>query len=125
MSSGSADAPLDRAYAAGLALLAGERWFEAHEAFETAWRAAAGCERDFFQGLVHVAVAWYQASRGNEVGCERQLAKALRRLGPFAPVHRGLDVAALAAQLAAARGAFPSLPSLELRVADAPAGPGG
>ena len=32
-------------------------------------------ERDFFQGLVHVAVAWYQAGRGNRTGCERQLDK--------------------------------------------------
>ena len=28
-----------------------------------------------------MAVAWYQAGRGNEVGCERQLEKAARRLG--------------------------------------------
>jgi hypothetical protein len=44
-------------------------------------------------------VAWYQAGRGNRVGCERQLEKARRRLGPYAPVHRGVDVAALLRQL--------------------------
>jgi Domain of unknown function (DUF309). len=49
-------------------------------------------EKDFFQGLVHVVVAWYQAGRGNRVGFERQLGKAERRLGPFAPAHRGVDV---------------------------------
>jgi predicted metal-dependent hydrolase len=59
---------------------------------EDAWRAAQAEERDFFQGLVHVAVAWYQAGRGNRVGCERQLEKAERRLGPYRPEHRGLDV---------------------------------
>jgi predicted metal-dependent hydrolase len=47
-----------------------------------------------------VAVAWYQAGRGNRVGCERQLAKAERRLRPFAPEHRGLDVEALLVQVA-------------------------
>jgi uncharacterized protein len=77
---------------------------------EDAWRAADKPERDFFQGLVHVAVAWYQATRGNEVGCERQLEKALRRLGPYAPAHRGLDVEALLASVEAARGRFPDLP---------------
>jgi uncharacterized protein len=66
---------------------------------EDAWRAAALEERDFFQGLVHVAVAWYQAGRGRRVGCERQLEKAARRLRAYAPAHRGLDVAALVAQL--------------------------
>src|ERR671918_397154 len=56
--------------------------------------------RDFFQGLVHVAVAWYQAGRGNRTGCERQLAKAARRLGPYVPAHRGVDVAGIVAQVA-------------------------
>ena len=77
---------------------------------EDAWRAAPPAERDFFQGLVHVAVAWYQAGRGREVGCERQLEKALRRLGPYAPEHRGLDVTALLESVEAARRRFPDLP---------------
>ena len=84
---------------------------------EDAWRAAPEPERDFYQGLVHVAVAWYQAGRGNEVGCERQLEKALRRLGPYSPVHRALDVAALLASVEAARGRFPDLPAPVLREA--------
>jgi len=80
----------------------GGEFFAAHEELETAWRAAEPAERDFLQGLVHVAVAWYQAGRGNRVGCERQLEKARRRLGPYAPAHRGVDVAALLQQLEAA-----------------------
>jgi predicted metal-dependent hydrolase len=70
---------------------------------EDAWRAAPGEERDFFQGLVHVAVAWYQAGRGNRVGCERQLEKAQRRLRPYAPEHRGVDLSSVLAQVAAAQ----------------------
>jgi predicted metal-dependent hydrolase len=64
---------------------------------------------------VHVAVAWYQAGRGNEVGCERQLEKAARRLGPYAPSHRGLDVEALLTSVRAARGRCPRLPPPVLR----------
>jgi predicted metal-dependent hydrolase len=77
-------------------------YFEAHEALEDAWRAAEPAEKDFFQGLVHVTVAWYQAGRGNRVGCERQLAKAERRLASFAPAHRGVDLAAVLNQVGAA-----------------------
>jgi uncharacterized protein len=99
-------------YEKGLELLRAGEYFAAHEALEDAWRAAPGPERDFFQGLVHVAVAWYQAGRGRRVGCERQLEKAARRLGPYAPAHRGLDVASLLAQVEAAR--FPELPPLRL-----------
>jgi uncharacterized protein len=87
------------AFEAGLDLIRRGEYFAAHEELELAWRAAALEERDFFQGLVHVAVAWYQAGRGKPVATERQLAKAIRRLTPFAPAHRGVDVAALLEQL--------------------------
>jgi predicted metal-dependent hydrolase len=83
----------------GLELVRRGEFFAAHEELELAWRAAEPAERDFYQGLVHVAVAWYQAGRGNRVGCERQLAKAARRLGPYAPRHRGVDVASLLDQV--------------------------
>jgi predicted metal-dependent hydrolase len=88
------------AYNLGLQLLRQGRWFEAHEELELAWRAAAPEERDFYQGLVHVAVAWYQAGRGKPVATERQLEKALRRLAAYEPSYRGVDVRALRAQLA-------------------------
>ncbi len=101
----------------GLSLLRAGDFFAAHEAFEVAWRAAAAHERDFFQGLVHVAVAWHQARRGNRTGCVRQLEKASRRLAPYAPAHRGVDVAALLkrlgnAQATVARGSLDLTPPL-------------
>jgi predicted metal-dependent hydrolase len=68
------------------------RGFDAHEVFEGLWRAAPDEERDLYQGLVHVAVATYQDSRGNAVGRTRQLEKALRRLAPYAPSYEGVDV---------------------------------
>jgi len=105
--------------AAGLSLETGldlsrhGEYFAAHEALEDVWRAAEPQERDFYQGLVHVAVAWYQAGRGNRVGCERQLEKAARRLGLYAPKHEGVAVASLLDQVAAAR-AVVAAGSLEL-----------
>ncbi|MER3408588.1 MAG: DUF309 domain-containing protein, partial [Thermoleophilia bacterium] len=82
----------------GLSLLRQGEYFAAHEELEHAWRAAPAAERDFIQGLIHLAVAWYQAGRGRPIACERQLAKARRRLAPFSPRHRGLDVEDLLAQ---------------------------
>src|SRR5436309_3140912 len=87
----------------GLDLIRTRQYFAAHEELEMAWRAAATEERDFFQGLVHVAVAWYQAGRGRPVATASQLEKAARRLGPYAPAHRGVDVADVLAQVDAAR----------------------
>jgi predicted metal-dependent hydrolase len=92
------------AFDSGLELIRAGRYFDAHEELELAWRAAEPEERDFYQGLVHVAVAWYQAGRGRRIGYERQLEKAARRLAPYAPEHRGVDVASLLAQVEAARG---------------------
>jgi uncharacterized protein len=86
----------------GLQMMRERRWFEAHEALEDEWLEAPATERDFLQGLVHVTVAWHHASRGNAPGASRQLEKATRRLGPYAPAHRGVDVAAVLGQVEAA-----------------------
>jgi len=90
-------------YKVGLEHIRAGRYFEAHEELELVWRAAPAGERDFYQGLVHVAVAWYQARRGRPVATARQLEKAERRLSRFAPSHRGIDVARVLEQVAAAR----------------------
>ena len=52
-------------------------------------------ERDFFQGLVHVAIAPCQQARGRRTGSRSQLEKARRRLVPYAPSYRGVNVIAL------------------------------
>lgn len=86
-------------YKRGLALARAGAFFEAHEAFEEAWRNCEPSERDFFQGLVHVVVSAYQETRGRPVARERQRVKALTRLAGFVPAHRGLDVDLLLAAL--------------------------
>ena len=85
----------------GLELIRAGEYFEAHEELELEWREAPAGERDFLQGLVHVAVGWLHAERGNRPGCERQLEKAARRLAPYAPAHRGVDVDRVLEQVAA------------------------
>ncbi len=92
----------EAALAEGIELLRRGEYFAAHEELETAWRSAEAAERDFCQGLVHVAVAWYQAGRGRRIGCASQLEKARRRLSPYAPEHRGVDLAAVLVQVATA-----------------------
>jgi predicted metal-dependent hydrolase len=87
----------------GLGLIKEGRFFEAHEELELVWRAAEPSERDFYQGLVHVAVAWYQAGRGRPVATASQLDKAARRLAAYLPEHRGVAVGDVLAQVAAAR----------------------
>jgi predicted metal-dependent hydrolase len=99
--------------ARGLELIRAGDYFEAHEELEDEWREAPEAERDFLQGLVHVSVAWLHAGRGNRPGCERQLAKAARRLDSYRPAHRGVDVASVLDDVAAAQARVES-GSLEL-----------
>lgn len=98
------DSSTEADYKRGLALARQGEFFAAHEAFESAWRVASPSDRDFFQGLVHAVVFAYQAGRGKPVGAERQREKALRRLAPYAPWHRGLDVERALAALGGAGG---------------------
>ena len=93
----------EAAFKRGLEQIRAGRYFEAHEELEEAWRAAPQEERDFLQGLVHVAVAWYQAGRGRPVATGSQLEKAARRLAPFAPAHFGIDVDDVLVQVETAR----------------------
>ena len=90
---------MEAAFKRGLEAIRAGLYFEAHEELEEAWRAASAGERDFFQGLVHVAVAWYQAGRGRPLATASQLEKAARRLASFAPEHRGVDVAEVLEQV--------------------------
>ena len=100
------------AIAEALELVREGRGFDAHELLEDLWRAAPAAERDLYQGLVHVAVATYQESRGNEVGRSRQLEKAIRRLTPYAPCYEGIEIDEPARVVPAslAAGRCPDLP---------------
>ena len=112
---------VEGSYQHGLALAGAGRFFDAHEAFETAWRACADDERDFFQGLVHVVVSAYQRGRGRPVATERQRVKALRRLAAYEPSHRGVDVADVLEQVESARATV-AAGSLQLDPPRVPAG---
>ncbi len=90
------------------------RFFDSHEAWEQAWHGAPDEERDFFQGLIHAAAACLHHGRGNEYGYSRQLERLRRRLGGYAPPHRGVDTSGLIAAVeglpdAGERAGYPRL----------------
>lgn len=71
------------------------RLFEAHECLEDVWHAAPEEDRDFWQGVIQVAVAGVHDQRGNPTGAAALLDRARRRLEAYPDRHRGVDVAAL------------------------------
>ena len=76
----------------GVALFNGVRYWHAHEAWETLWRAADEEERDFYQGLIQVAAGLLHLQRRNVRGARNKLAEGLDKLRPYQPAHRGIFV---------------------------------
>ena len=85
-------AEADRLFRRGVALFNGVRYWHAHEAWETLWRAAPDEERDFYQGLIQVAAGLLHLQRRNLRGARNKLAEGLDRLRPYQPAHRGVFV---------------------------------
>jgi hypothetical protein len=76
----------------GVALFNGVRYWHAHEAWETLWRAAPDEERDFYQGLIMVAAGLLHLQRRNLRGARNKLAEGVARLRPYMRTHRGIFV---------------------------------
>jgi hypothetical protein len=69
------------------------RFFEAHEAWEEAWRQALDpAAREFCRGLAQLGAAYTHVARGNAVGARALFARALPRLAA-PPPRVGLDLA--------------------------------
>ena len=82
----------DELFQQGVALFNGVRYWHAHEAWETLWRAAPDEERDFYQGLIKLAAGLLHVQRRNLRGARNKLAEGVEHLKPFQPSHRGILV---------------------------------
>ena len=85
-------AEADRLFRRGVALFNGARYWHAHEAWETLWRAAPDEERDFYQGLIQVAAGLLHLQRRNLRGARNKLAEGLEKLHRYQPAYRGVFV---------------------------------
>jgi hypothetical protein len=82
----------DALFRRGIALFNGVRYWHAHEAWETLWRAAPDEERDFYQGLIQVAAGLLHLQGRNARGARNKLAEGLAKLRAYQPTHRGIFV---------------------------------
>ncbi len=113
---------VEEALQIGVRLWDEQRYFEAHECLEAVWHAAPELDRDFWQGVIQVAVAGVHAQRGNPAGATALLDRAGSRLESYPERHRGVDVAALRSFCAeAAESLRQGLAGHDLRVPDFPA----
>ena len=82
------------------------RFFQAHEAWETAWHPSPDDERDFWQGLTQLAVGFTHYQRGNPKGAVTLLQRGARKIAKYPDPYKGVPVGTLAA---AARKAAASI----------------
>ncbi len=86
------DAAEVRLFEKGLEEFNAGYYFECHETLEDLWNGVRGPSRDFFQGLIQLAVALYHLTRGNEVGARSLLGRGLARLSQYPAVYGGIEL---------------------------------
>jgi len=74
-------------------------FFECHDTLEEMWMGLRGPSRDFFQGLIQVAVAFYHLTGGNRAGAMSMLSRALKRFEKYPDRYAGFDLGAHRAEL--------------------------
>ena len=78
------------------------RFFQAHEAWETAWKQAKGTDdAEFFKGLSQMGAGYVHLLRGNPHGTVTLLRRASGRVGRYPDGHRGVRTLALRDKLEA------------------------
>lgn len=70
-------------------------FFECHDTLEELWSGMRGPTRDFFQGLIQVAVAFHHVSNANAPGAVSMIERALGRFRAYPARYFGFDLDAL------------------------------
>jgi len=78
-------------------------FFEQHETLETLWRETRAPVRGLYHGILQIGVGFHHWRNGNHHGASVLLEEGIARLGSFAPVCQGVDVASLIRDATAAR----------------------
>jgi predicted metal-dependent hydrolase len=84
-----------RQVAAGMAQFDQGLFFECHDTLEDVWTGVRGPARDFFQGLIQVAVGFYHLGNDNRGGSATLLRRGLGRLAKYPEGYGGLELVRL------------------------------
>jgi predicted metal-dependent hydrolase len=68
------------------------RFFESHEALETAWREEPGPVREMYRGILQVAVAYLHIERKNYIGAIKMFRRCHPWLDPLPASCRGVNL---------------------------------
>jgi uncharacterized protein len=79
----------------GLAHYNAGRFFAAHESWERVWLTCPEPEKTFLQAVIQVAAAFHHLQRGNVLGAESLLSRALRRMQRYPKRFAGIEAEGL------------------------------
>jgi uncharacterized protein len=82
----------DPRFVEGVRLFNQRDFFACHDQLEEVWGETLGEDREFFQGLIHAAVALHHFEEGNLGGARKMYASTRRYLQPYVPTHCGIDL---------------------------------
>ncbi len=76
----------------GIAYFDAQRFFQAHEAWETCWKASKGTpDEEFYKGLSQLGAGYTHHLRGNPHGTFTLLRRGGGRVARYASPHLGVD----------------------------------
>ena len=87
--------PLNPEARIGIELFNQGNYFDAHEHLETAWMETVSPERDLYQGILQIGLAYFQITRGNYRGALKMFNRGKRNLAPLGELMLGIQIAQL------------------------------
>lgn len=76
----------------GIDLFNAQRYFDAHEVLEAAWRAEPKPVRKLYQGILQAGIAYHHLRLGNQIGALKLLDRALTHLRPWSELTSPVNI---------------------------------
>ncbi len=75
-----------------------QEFYECHDTLEAVWMDAVSAEKNFFQGILQIAVALYHLRNENWRGAVILMGEGINRLHPYPADYGGIEVEGLIEQ---------------------------
>ena len=92
MNSPSKADPLHPEVKIGIKLFNEGEFYKAHDPLELAWMDTQSPERDLYQGVLQIGLAYFQISQGNYRGALKMFIRGQRNLKPLGDTLLGVDI---------------------------------
>ncbi|ACK65578.1 protein of unknown function DUF309 [Rippkaea orientalis PCC 8801] len=69
-----------------------QQFYDCHDTLEALWMEAIEPDKQFYQGILQIAVGCYHLSHHNWRGAVILLGEGVRRLSDYQPDYQGIDV---------------------------------